>query len=98
MKWRLFPSRPETMSSLGLLAGIGALYAVALAIDLTRYTVESAFATAAGSVIGASIFPWLAWIYMRRRRHPNPPPSFAAYFLGGTAICLVLIYVSNLSR
>lgn len=86
------------MKTVGILAGMAVLYALALVADLTRYTTESAIATAAGSVIGAAILPWGLWMYVNKRRPEGQKPSLAAYLLIGTAACLLLIYIASFTR
>ncbi len=82
----------------GWFVGLAAIFAAAYALDSTRYTSADAASTAAGSVIGAAIWPWLAWLFVRWKRRPATPPSFAAYFFVGTPLCLALIYYISFTK
>lgn len=85
-------------SKVGWFGGLAAIFAAAYVVDSTRYTPESTASTAAGSVFAAALSPWLAWLFVRWKRRPARPPSFAAYFFVGTPFCLALIYYTSFTR
>ena len=90
------PSMRHSAELAGWFAGLAALYLASYLVFGSRVVPADAHAIAAGRLIGAAILPWLVWLFVRWKRKPAPPPSFAGYFFIGTAICLLLPALGSL--